>query len=159
MKLDTAIETKAGIQLAQPEMTELVVIDANAVVVMPEAKAFKQAVKDNMANDYELARTTLISLLNQGMTAVSGAISLAKESESPRVYEATGAFIKTLSEISASLMDLSEKAQKRINNDSKGAGPQGTDVVPVTGVTNNNVFIATSESIADIVSSRLKLGS
>lgn len=139
--ISSAIEEKTGIDLGI-EMSE--VIDVPAVVDVKNlpatVKDMKAIAKDNMSVDYEFARENLRQLLQEGMSAVSGAIQLARESESPRVYESTGMFIKTLAEINKDLLSLSETVCKTQQGSSlKGeASPSGQTAQTI----NNNVIQA-----------------
>lgn len=152
-----AIEEKAGVDLGLEvsevvESTQLVTIDTNNLPAT--VREIKTVAKENMQIDYELARTNLRQLLEEGMSAVSGAIQLARESESPRVYESTGAFIKTLAEINKDLLSLSETVCKSQPGSSlKGDSPQSQNAQTIN---NNVIHVGTSEDLSNLISQRMK---
>lgn len=87
----------------------------------------------NVDIDYERTRSNLHSLLLQGQDALSSALEVAKQSESPRAFEVVGTLVKNLADINSQLLDLSEKRQKLTMKQEAEDGPQ-------KNITNNNAF-------------------
>lgn len=95
---------------------------------------------DHVDDDYEFARTNIISVINKGQEALDDIASIAQQSESARAYEVTTNLIKTLVEANKDLLDLSKK-KKDIR------GPQEGDSSSKT--VNNNLFVgSTSDLVA-----------
>lgn len=141
-----------GIEVApaEPEATEIIEAPLTQENLPAVVKDFKVQLKQNVEDDYDFARKNLRTLLEKGMTAVDGAISLARESESPRVYEATSTFFKTLAEISTSLIDLNDKVGGPVSKSEKG--PASGNVT----TNNNTIFVGSSEHLSDVIRSRIK---
>lgn len=144
-----AVEAATGLNLAQPEMGEVIetVTESNLPDIVRDLKV--QA-KENLETDYNFARDNLRTLLTRGMTAVEGAIQLARESESPRVYEATSTFIKTLAELNKDLLSLSETAVK-----AQPASPD-PNTQNATTINNNAIYVGSSEDLAGMIQKRLR---
>lgn len=144
------LEDVTGSELAKPEVLEIV--EPQLPAIQAETHALKTAVKQNMALDYEFARANLREMISKGMTAIDGAISLTKQSESPRVYEATATFMKTLSELNSSLLDTHEKAAKvDVSQGTSAPGKQEAQTIN----NNNIVFSGTSDDLANLINTRL----
>lgn len=63
-------------------------------------------------DDYELARSTLRSVITKGATALDDIIILARSSEHPRSYEVAGQVMKTLADVSKDLLALQKQKQE-----------------------------------------------
>lgn len=94
--------------------------------------------RKNLDQDYDFARGNLRRVLEQAMSLLPNAISLAREAESPRVYESTSAFIKTIAEINKDLLEITERNLKQNPN---------TNHQEQAGVTNNAIFVGTTEEL------------
>lgn len=94
---------------------------------------------DNLDYDYQQTRNNLYELIQQGQSALSHAIEVAKQSEHPRAFEVVGGMVKQLADTNLQLLDLTEKRQK-IKDKSKDL-PQ---VQNGAQVTNNNAFFVGS---------------
>ena len=62
--------------------------------------------------DYEYQRENFYNLIEKGQDAIQGILSVAKESEHPRVYEVAGNLIKQVAEVTEKLGDLQENMKK-----------------------------------------------
>ena len=147
--ITTKLEEATGTTLATPEVQEIV--EASVPALQEQSHGIKALIRQNVANDYEFARANFREMISKGMTAVDGAISLVKQSESPRVYEATSTFMKTLGELNAALMDTHEKAAK-----ADPTAPSAGNKQEAQTINNNNiVFSGTSEDLASMISARM----
>ena len=149
--ISKAVEVKTGVALEQLEVSEVVVVEAITEKNLPATvKDFRAQAKENLQDDYTYARANLRMLLERGMSAVEGAIQLAKESESPRVYESTSAFIKTLAEINKDLLSIAEAINK-----GQGTAPDPSGTQSATTINNNAIYVGSSEDLSSMIQKRL----
>lgn len=113
------------------------------------AKEFKASTQSNLEVDYNFAVTNLRTMIKKGMMAVDGAVALARESESPRMFEAASTFLKCLSDLNKDLVSLSEDQVKKAPKDNIQLGPASA------GVTNNTIFVSSSEDLSSLINDRL----
>lgn len=90
--------------------------------------------KTDVNDDYEFSRNTYKSLIDQAEDVLPSLINLAKESESPRVFEVMAGMMKTVADLTDKLMDLQQK-KKNITTPSRNAAPALEN--STTSVTNN----------------------
>lgn len=110
---------------------EITVMSGNDVTVIPSDDLEK-----NADYDYEVSRSNLHSLLNQGQDALIHALEVAKQSENPRAFEVVGNLMKQLADVNHQLMDLSDKRQKLKDKTDKETGG--------TTITNNTAYFVGS---------------
>jgi hypothetical protein len=91
--------------------------------------------------DHAFARNNMYSLLQQGQEALHYALSVAKQSESPRAFEVVGSMMKNLADMSSQLLDLHEKKTAAL---SKQRVPNAGD--SPTKVVNNSIVFSGSTS-------------
>lgn len=121
-------------------------IHDRTIVEKPEEKGVDQ----NAQDDYEEVRGNLKQIIQDGSDAVEGLSKIAQESESPRAYEVLGGYLKTLADVNKQLMDL-HKQRKDITPSKGGDGEGGEG-----GVTNNNVFVGSTEELQKYLESQKK---
>jgi hypothetical protein len=92
--------------------------------------------EDN-GNDYEYARTNIMSAIEVGQKALEDMAEVARQSESPRAYEVTTQLIKTLVDSNKDLLELAKKRNELSQANNK-SGDQNN-------VTNNNLFVTPTE--------------
>jgi len=63
-------------------------------------------------SDYKYSREVFYGLVERGQDAIEGILTIAKESEHPRVYEVAGQLIKTVGETAEKLIDLQAKMKE-----------------------------------------------
>lgn len=137
-KISQVLGTATGIESPEDTSTELVPTLSNEVTALIDKY---QEMRINLGQDYDFARNNLRKVLEQAMALLPYAISLAREAESPRVYESTSAFIKTISDINKDLLEITERNLKQDLNTSKSAPQEQTTV------TNNAIFVGTTEEL------------
>lgn len=113
------------------------------IVSKPQEKGLDQ----NAQDDYEEVRGNLKQIIQDGGDAVDGLSKIAKESESPRAYEVLGGYLKTLADVNNQLMQL-HKQKQEITPKSGESGETGE------GVTNNNVFVGSTEELQKYLESQ-----
>jgi hypothetical protein len=84
------------------EPMEVSVIDNNHVEPVPES----------VEVDSSFVRSNLYSLVQQGQDALSYALELAKQSDSPRAFEVVGTLMKNIADVNLQLLDAHEKKAK-----------------------------------------------
>lgn len=126
----------------------------NAMIINESQNLIKEKheeiAKINLEEDYEFARRNMRMILEQAMNILPNAISLARETESPRSYESASAFIKTIAEINKDLLEISEKKLKSNEKSSS------TKEVEPPKVMNNIIFTGSTEDILSKISRRIK---
>jgi hypothetical protein len=92
---------------------------------------------EDSENDYEYARTNIMSAIEVGQKALEDMAEVARQSESPRAYEVTTQLIKTLVDSNKDLLELAKKRNelKQATNKSENQN----------NVTNNNLFVTPTE--------------
>lgn len=130
------------------------VVEDAAKTVDQETKRFAQRVKDNREIDYDEARSNFKEMIGQTMELIPSLVSLVREAESPRMYEAASAFIKMVSELNNELIDLSEKAAgEKVSG--KGMSVPAVPVDQSPGEARTDViFIGTSEELMEKMAER-----
>ena len=101
----------------------------------------------NLGDDYDFARGNLKSVLEQAMQLLPNAISLAREAESPRAYESTSAFIKTIAEINKDLLEITERNIKQGGSGTRDRGSVTSEGDSSASVTNNSIFVGSTEDL------------
>lgn len=93
---------------------------------------------ENIDNDYEYARTNLISIIEKGDDALDHVLEVAKQSQSPRAYEVFSTLLKNISDTNKDLLELSRKKQL-IDNETGGKAP--------TKVNQTAVFVGSTKEL------------
>lgn len=102
-------------------------------------------VEQNIDTDYEISRSNLHKLLNQGQDALYSALEIAKQSEHPRAFEVCGNLMKQLADINEQLLKLSEKKIK-LDIPALVKGKEATQV------TNNNaIFVGSTSELGNLI--------
>ena len=99
--------------------------------------------KADLDDDYQYSRDRYKELINQAEDVLPALISLARESESPRVFEVLSGMMKNMADMTDKLMDLQAK-KKNITAPAKNAMPA---LEGGATVTNNNVFIGNTADL------------
>lgn len=137
-KISQALGTATCVEIPDAFDDEMVPTSTNEVVAVTNKY---QEMRGNLGQDYDFARGNLRKVLVQAMSLLPNAISLAREAESPRVYESTSAFIKTIADINKDLLEITERNLKQDPNAGKSI-PQIE-----AGMTNNAIFVGTTEEL------------
>jgi hypothetical protein len=70
------------------------------------------ALTDDAAADYELARQTLMALMQEGIKAVEDARSVASSNENPMSFQAVATLIKAVGDTTKELFDIHRKTKQ-----------------------------------------------
>lgn len=117
------------------------------IEVVEEVKAIDKFSKD-VDGDYKYSRDSYYMIIEKGQEAISNALDLAQELDTPRGYEVVGHLIKSVSDAADKLMDL-QKKMKDMNEEKVQKGPS-------TSVTNNVVFTGTTAEALKMIKQQLK---
>lgn len=139
-KISQALGTATGVENDVEASTNVAPYVKNEVIDLPDKY---QEIKNNLGEDYDFARSNLRKVLEHAMSLLPNAISLAREAESPRIYESTSVFIKTIADINKDLLEISERNLKQGSGNNKINSPQEQ-----SGVVNNNaIFVGTTDDL------------
>jgi hypothetical protein len=97
--------------------------------------------------DYIRSRERLISLSKMAETSLREAMSVARQSESPRAYEVVSNLLKQASDINLQLLDIHEKKAK-LKQTKGGKQTQGDGA---GSVTNNAIFVGTNAELLKLI--------
>lgn len=111
-------------------------------------------VRANMRNaeqnaDYSDVRSNLKNIIDNGMVAIDGILSVASEGDSPRAYEVVSQLIKSVSEANKELMNLHQQMQEL--EESSGTGKQNA-----SSITNNSIFVGSTKDLQELVKNNFK---
>lgn len=98
-------------------------------------------------SDYADVRSNLKNIIDSGMNAIDGILSVASEGESPRAYEVVSQLIKSVSDANKDLIGLHQQMkelEKEISNQSAGS------------ITNNSIFVGSTKQLQELVKNNLK---
>ena len=103
--------------------------------------------------DYDFARLNLYAIIEQGKSALDGALRVAEQSEHPRAYEVVGNLLKSLADVNKQLLTIG-KDREDVKAARKGNTGQS---IPQAGVVNNTaVFVGSGADINKLIADRLK---
>lgn len=92
-------------------------------------------------DDFSDARQNLRKLIANGNTTLTGLLALAASDQNPRTYEVAVQLFNSLSQMNQDTLTIHEKRKKL--KDSQPELPQGTNI------TNNNLFVGSTEDMLD----------
>jgi hypothetical protein len=116
------------------------------IEIVDEAKPIEKFGED-VEGDYKYSRDNYYLIIEKGQQAISNALDLAQELDTPRGYEVVGHLIKSVSDAADKLMDLQKKM--------KDMGEQKFQKGP-SSVTNNVVFTGTTAEALKLIKQQLK---
>lgn len=120
-------------------------VDVNAEIVT-QPKAIVKFDED-LDGDYKHSRDSYYMIIEKGQQAISNALDLAQELDTPRGYEVVSHLIKSVSDAADKLIDL-QKKMKDIDEEKVRKGP--------SSVTNNVVFTGTTAEALKLIKQQLK---
>ena len=110
---------------------EIIEVEKN----LPTLAKSNHSKQEEQNSDYKYSREVFYGLVERGQDAIEGILSIARESEHPRVYEVAGQLIKTVSETTEKLIDLQAKMKQLDKDDS------------MPNKVNNNLFVGSSTEL------------
>lgn len=104
------------------------------------AELIDNALDDSAKNDFSMARSNLMELIQTGTLSLERLAEIAAQSQHPRAFEVVSTMINTLVNANEKLLQLQEKIRDLNAMDGKGpsAGPR---------VINNNLFVGSTKEL------------
>ena len=100
--------------------------------------------------DFYITRENTKQLLEKGQEALDGILRIAAGSEHPRAYEVAANLLKTVQDMNAGLLKLHEQRRQLV----PVPEPEKKAADEVKQVTNNNVFIGSTQEFLDMLEAR-----
>lgn len=120
-----------------------VVVDAQPLAEITElSQADKEA-----EEDFALARKNAKDLLERGTELLDGISRVASGTEHPRAFEVAANMLKTLQDLNQGLLELHERRRQLV------PVPEA-EKPSTTNITNNNVFVGTTQELLDMLEER-----
>lgn len=117
-------------------------------VVMEEIELSKE---DREAEeDFYITRENTKLLIEKGTEALDGILRIAAGSEHPRSYEVAANLLKTVQDMNAGLLKLHEQRRQLV----PVPEPEKKAKDEASQVTNNNVFIGSTQEFLDMIEAR-----
>ena len=115
-------------------------IAAEVVEVTPSNPAGNNSVTD----DFDIARSNILDVIQQGQEALAGIIDVAKMSQHPRSYEVVADLMNSVVSANKDLLELQKRKKALLDE-----GPQKQ-------VTNNNLFVGNTAELLKMIKSSKK---
>lgn len=109
---------------------------AGDVILPPINKTLSK--EDQLDQDYEYARGTMISAIEKGQEALNGVLEVAGMSQHPRAYEVAATLVKATVDASKDLMELTKRKR---DLDKPVEGQSGPNKV------TNNMFVGSTAEL------------
>jgi hypothetical protein len=122
MKIDETLSAEFGIQPM-----------GNTEVITQTGEVINDST-NKIQDDFDVSRSNLRLLLQQGQEALQKSLDVAMQSEHPRAFEVVGNLMKQLADVNQQLLDLHQQKQK-LETPKEGSKKE---------VTNNNVIFTGS---------------
>lgn len=116
--------------------------------VEQQTNQLQERVRENIDQDYTFVRKNLKEMIESTMEMIPNMVDLVQQSESPRMYEAASAFMKTVADLNKDLIGTSKELEK--------TAPVKGQTAQVPGIVSENtqVFIGTGSDIFAQLSKR-----
>jgi hypothetical protein len=102
--------------------------------------------------DFEMSRDTIKNILEQGQDAINELMVIAKQSQSPTVYEKLGALINSMTSASKTLMEIhaKKKAIDKVDIEMPSLSEENKTV------NNNTIVVGSTAELQKIISDMKK---
>lgn len=137
-KVDNALTEILDLEILPPE-------ENNSDVLLPVVQANEQELSHDEKEDYNLSRRTLHNIIEKGNTVLEDMLSLARESESPRMYEVLSTMMKTMSDSTKDLSELHKRTRE--NRLASKAGNKDAKVDETNITVDKAVFVGTTADL------------
>jgi hypothetical protein len=105
-------------------------------------------VNSKVEDDFNISRSNLLILLQQGKEALQKSLDVAMQSEHPRAFEVVGNLMKQMADINQQLLDIHQQKQK-LDEPSKAEKAKQ--------VTNNNaIFVGSTAELNKLIKNMSK---
>ena len=137
-KVDNALTEILDLEILPPE-------ENNSDVLLPVVQANDTELSKDEKEDYNLSRRTLHNIIEKGNTVLEDMLSLARESESPRMYEVLSTMMKTMSDSTKDLSELHKRTRE--NRLTSKAGNKDAKVDETNITVDKAVFVGTTADL------------
>ena len=103
--VDNAITEFLDLEILPPE-------ENNSDALLPVLARPENEPTEDEKSDYKLSRDTLHNIIEKGNLVLEDMMVLARESESPRVYEVLATMMKTMSDSTKDLSELHKRVRE-----------------------------------------------
>jgi hypothetical protein len=103
----------------------------------------KQAHDDSAKNDFEMARSNIHEVIQNGTFAIEKLSQIADQSQHPRAFEVLATLMKTMLDANKDLLDL----QKKIRDIQSADTPINDEAKQVT----NNLFVGSTAELQKVI--------
>lgn len=100
--------------------------------------------------DFYITRDNTRELLEKGKEALDGILRIASASEHPRAFEVAANLLKTVQDMNSGLLKLHEQRRQLV------PVPEPEKKSEPTNITNNNVFVGSTQEFLDMLEARDK---
>jgi len=142
--LEDALDIEPVIDVV--EKSDLEIKKPVEIKVSDEVRSNKRETEKN--SDYAEVRKNLKNIIDNGMVAIDGILSVASEGESPRAYEVVSQLIKSVTEANKDLINLHQQ-MKDLDRDNPDAQRAGS-------ITNNSIFVGSTKDLQELVKNNFK---
>lgn len=132
-----AEDTLANALGVAPLQKEAVSYNERAV---PEVIQVNEQPLSVVDQDYDTARKATEQALSRSLSALDEIMEVAKASEHPRAYEVVANMVKTVGDLSETLLKISKARQEIVT-------PEDRENQGSTNVTNNLIFMSTADML------------
>lgn len=136
-----------ALNINPPEVKEGEVIRREPIQIKVTDEMDAQRKQLDRRADYATVRDNLKNIIDSGMNAIDGILSVASEGESPRAYEVVSQLIKSVSDANKDLIGLHQQMkelEKELSSQSAGS------------ITNNSIFVGSTKELQQLVKSNWK---
>lgn len=123
--------------------------DENLPAIIQETSSFPT--QSELLDDYQMARRSMRTMLEQGEHVIENMIQIASQTESARSFEVAGSLIKTMSELAKDLVSLHEQTNKAKKSATEEKESPKTAQQINNTQTNNIVFQGTTTDLLKMV--------
>jgi len=127
----------------ESSVTDLAKTTQNSIAKTKELFDSSGVNSEELATDYQYARTNYYELIEKGKDALEGILDLAQDSQQPRAYEVAALVIKTITDANKEIMSL-QKSIQDINLESGNIKNQTNNI-------NNAVFVGSTKELLSAI--------
>lgn len=137
-KVDNALTEILDLEILPPE-------DNNSDALLPAVQVNETELSQDEKDDYNLSRRTLNNIIEKGNIVLEDMLSLARETESPRMYEVLATMMKTMSDSTKDLSELHKRTRE--NRAALKAGNKDAKIDETNITVDKAVFVGTTADL------------
>jgi len=137
-KVDNAITEILDLEILPPEQF-------NSDALLPAVRENDTEITQDEKDDYGLSRRTLHNIIEKGNIVLEDMMSLARETESPRMYEVLSTMMKTMADSTKDLSELHKRTRENLAAAKTGKKDAKIDETNIS--VDKAVFIGTTADL------------